>query len=62
MGRPYQVTKEKLFSIMMVNWMSYLGVRNLTINNHIWQDKRWAHESTNVETQYMYIERKLPVP
>ena len=31
----------------MLNWMSYLGVWNLTIDNQRWQDtKKWTHEST----------------
>ena len=39
-GRPYQVTKENYFSMMMLNWDSCLGVLKLTINNHIWQDEK----------------------
>ena len=30
----------------MLNWMNYLGVWNLTINSHRWQDTKWEHEST----------------
>ena len=59
-GRPYLVTKEKLFSMMMLSWMSYLGVWYLTIKFHRWQDTKMSTRKHNAKTIYIYIyiERK----
>ena len=35
--------------------MSYLGVWDLTINNHGWQDTKMSTRKHNAKTQYIYI-------
>ena len=57
-GRPYYVTKDNLLSKVTLNWMSYLGVRDLTIDNQRWQDTKMNTRKHNAETQYIYMARK----
>ena len=46
-GRPYYVTKDNLLSKVVLNWMGYLGVRDLTIDNQRWQDTKMNTRKNN---------------
>ena len=50
--------QETLFSMVILNWMSYLGVWNLTIDNQRWQDTKMNTQKHNAETKYIYKARK----